>query len=74
METKILTIAGLICSLVGTIITFVKLLTTQKNSVGTWAALYNARREFVKEQKLVYAGLVLIVVGTVLQVAGVVVS
>jgi hypothetical protein len=71
---KIITVIGLVCSLVGTIITFLKLLTTQKNSVGTWAALYNARTEFVKEQKLVCVGLALIVVGTILQAVGTIIS
>lgn len=70
MDSKIITVIGLAVTLIGTIITFMKIFTTQAKTVGTRGSLANAQNDFVKERKWVYAGLCLIVLGTVLQIIG----
>ena len=74
MDSKIITVIGLAVTLIGTIITFMKIFTTQKKTVGTWGSLSNAQNDFIKERKWVYIGLGLIIIGTILQIIGTVIS
>lgn len=70
MCSKIITIIGLVITLAGTIITFMRIFTTQVKKLGTWGEPVNAKNDFVKERRWVYIGLSLIVLGTVLQIVG----
>ncbi len=70
MDSKIITIIGLAVTLIGTIITFMKIFTTQTKNVGTWGSLANAQNDFVKERRWVYIGLTLIFIGTIIQIIG----
>ena len=74
MDSKIITVIGLAVTLIGTIITFMKIFTTQAKTVGTWGSFKNAKDDFVKERRWVYIGLSLIIIGTVLQIIGTVIS
>ena len=74
MDSKIITIIGLAVTLIGTIITFMKIFTTQIENLGTWGAPLNAKNDFIKERKWVYVGLSLIILGTILQIVGTVIS
>lgn len=74
MCSKIITIIGLIIALSGTIITFMRIFTTQIENLGTWGAPLNAKNDFIKERRWVYIGLSLIVLGTVLQIVGTVLA
>ena len=66
----ILSILGIICSTIGTILTLWVVFTTNADRVGTWGELKDRKENFAKEKKWVIRGLCLIVIGAALQIAG----
>ena len=59
--------AGVILSCIGTILSLISFLRTDKKSVGTWRELYERKDNYNVEAPIVYLGILLIIVGTILQ-------
>ena len=67
-------IFGIIFVLIGTVFSLWSILTLNLDVVGTWAESASRRKEAPKEKLNVLIGIVMIVVGSVLQVIGTVLS
>lgn len=66
--SKVLTIAGIMLSMIGTVFSLWTVITTSCAYKGTYNELANRNRDFRKEKRLVIIGCVLIVLGAFAQI------
>ncbi len=63
-------IAGIVLSFIGTAFSLWKILMRDERIAGTWRDIPNLHKNAVKERRYVMVGIVLILVGNLLQIAG----
>ncbi len=63
-------IAGIVLSFIGTAFSLWKILMRDERIAGTWRDIPNLHKNAIKERRYVMVGIVLILVGNLLQVTG----
>ncbi len=63
-------IAGIVLSFIGTAFSLWKILMRDERIAGTWRDIPNLHKNAIKERRYVMVGIVLILVGNLLQIAG----
>ncbi len=63
-------IAGIVLSFIGTAFSLWKILMRDERIAGTWRDIPNLHKNAIKERRYVIVGIILILVGNLLQIAG----
>jgi len=63
-------IAGIVLSFIGTAFSLWKILMRDERIAGTWRDIPNLHKNAIKERRYVMVGIILILVGNLLQIAG----